>query len=724
VAHAEALLRQAYSQVPDAPGVNDTLAILAMFKGDAAAAVEHAQRAVLHAPHDAAYHYTLGRAFKASGDLEQAVTAYQRAIELKPRYAEAHVSLGMVQKAQGDLEAAIASYRRAIQIAPSLAVAHTNLGAALAMQQERQNAEDGGSDVPSPESIAAQQRAAALDPHDSDVQRNLGAILLRAGRPEEAMHAFNAALTLDPTDLEACMHFGKCLSDLGDHGLARGLFEKFLAGNADDAKMLRALAFSLTMLGEADEALTRVRRSLELEANPITAMQLGNTLLQVRRIEEAMAQCRQGIEDSGRDLALYPVLLMGLNYLHETPEPIFAAHREVHDKLLVAGLEAQPLPRRPRTAREPLRVGFVSGDFVRHSVPFFLEAWWGHVDPARVEIHAYHSNVRSDDTTRRLKALATHWVESGHLSDEALERRIRADGIDVLIDLTGMTASSRILMFARQPAPVQVGYLGYPTVTGVPAMGWRMTDRAIDPGDLPDFPSDKPLALPRSMFCYAPPPAPDVGPLPALRQGYVTFGSFNNIAKLTDHTLALWAGALNAVPGSHLLLKAAAMAQASNRADIAAFMARHGIEAQRLRFEARRGADADHLALYNEVDIALDSYPYNGATTTCEALWMGVPVITRRGATHTSRMGASILGAIGRSDWVAGSDEDFVRIAAMLSRDLPALAAWREGARARIRAGELCDGPGMALAVQAALEAAWLSQPEADRFAATTAVAA
>ena len=701
------LLRQVLEVDAGSAPANNLLAILALMRTDSAAAVDHARRAVERSPRDPSLQFTLGRALKAAGELDRAVAVYRRAIELNPSFAEAHVSLGITLKAQGDLESAIACYERAIRINPQLAVAHSNLGAALALRAERKSVVDGDDNLPTPEMIEAQQRAAALDPHDPEVQRNLGAILLRAGRPAEAMHAFNAALTLDSTDLESCMHFGKCLVDLGDHGLARGLYEKWLSGNAQNPKVMRALANALTMLGEADAGIEWAERSLALEANPITAMQLGNSLLQARRIPEGVARCREGVDQSGRDVALYPVLLMATNYIHEDPQPIFDAHAELAARL-VPLLKRQP--RRERSAADRLRVGYVSGDFVRHSVPYFISPLFAHHDQNRFEVFCYHNNPRSDAVTARLKSFGHSWVESAQLSDDALDRRIRADGIDILLDLTGQTANSRMLVFARGPAPVQAGYLGYPTVSGVPAMDWRITDQVIDPGDQPVLSSDRPLALPRSMFCYQPDAdTPDVAPPPMLRNGYLTFGSFNNIAKVTDHTLELWASAMNAVPGSRLLLKSASMAQASNRADVERFMAARGIEATRLRLVGRQAADRDHLALYGEVDIALDTYPYNGATTSCEALWMGVPLVTRRGRTHTSRMGASILDAIGRDDWIAHDDEGFARLAATLAADAEALVRWRSGARSHLAYSALCDGPAFARAFENALEQAWSS---------------
>jgi predicted O-linked N-acetylglucosamine transferase (SPINDLY family) len=487
--------------------------------------------------------------------------------------------------------------------------------------------------------------------------------------------------------------------------MASAAYEKWLQSNQDNAEVMRQLANALTMLGEADAGLNWAQRSQQLHPDPITAMQIGNSLLQARRIEEGVAQCRAGVEQSGRDVALYPVLLMALNYLHEDPQPVFDAHAEL------AACLAPLLNRaaaRTRGAGECLRVGYVSGDFIRHSVAFFIAPLLQHHDVARFEITCYHNNPRSDAVTARLKATGARWVECAHLSDVALDRRIRADGIDILIDLTGQTAQSRMLMLARGPAPVQASYLGYPTVSGVPTMDWRISDSTIDPGDMPVFATEQPLALPRSMFCYEPPAgAPALTAPPVLSGRPLTFCSFNNIAKVTDHTLALWAAALNAVPGSRLLLKAASMAQASNRADITAVMGRHGISADRLDLQGRQAADSDHLALYNQADIALDTYPYNGATTTCEALWMGLPVVTLRGRTHTARMGSSILNAAGRKDCIATSDAEFVSIAVALAADTAALAHFRARARDVLAAGALCDGPGFARAFEAALLRAW-----------------
>jgi predicted O-linked N-acetylglucosamine transferase (SPINDLY family) len=238
---------------------------------------------------------------------------------------------------------------------------------------------------------------------------------------------------------------------------------------------------------------------------------------------------------------------------------------------------------------------------------------------------------------------------------------------------------------------------------------------------MPVCQAEQPLCLPRSMFCYRPPSAPDIGPVPALRNGSVTFGSFNNVAKLSDHTLALWARTLHAVPGSRLMLKSASITSTATRDNVVAFMGRHGIGADRLQLVARIDHRDGHLALYNEIDIALDPFPYNGATTTCEALWMGVPVVSQRGRTHASRMGASILGAAGQAGWVTEDDAAFVCTAAQLAADVEGLASWRRHARERLRASPLLDEPGFARCFEAALERAWAQRCKHDQATAAAA---
>ena len=705
-AQVEPLLHAALAAPPLRAEARYLMAIAALMAGQPVASVGHARAAADDRPDDARFHFALGRALKASGDLDGAESAYRRALELQPDYPEALVSLGIVLKTRGDTEGAIALYDRALRIAPGFAAAHANRAHALSLRA-LVSAEEAHDDAPADGVIEAHARAVALDPLNAVLHRNQGVLLMRARRRRDAADAFNQALALDPTDVESCLRLGVCLRSLGDNRLARDLYEKWLGLNPPNAAVMQVLAGLLTRDGQVDAARHWAEQAAALDADPRMLVELGSALMQSRRLEEALDHCRRALAHSGSRSQLHPMLLLGLNYLHEAPEPIFEAHAEFGRAL------PRPVGSRPSwqalASGEKLRVGFVSGDFVRHSVSYFMGGLFDLHDRSRFEFTCYHNLGWGDAVTERLKSQVANWVECEGLSDEHLRRRIAADAIHILVDLTGHTTHSRVHLFAQGAAPLQMTYLGYPTVSGVPANDFRITDPVIDPGDMPDLASERPLRLPRTMFCYRPDDDLAIGPPPVLRNGHITFGSFNNIAKVTDHTLDLWAQAMNAVPQSRLLLKSSSMAQASNRENIERFMAARGVEPHRLSLQPWIAAKSSHLDLYNKVDIALDPFPYNGATTTCEALWMGVPVVTRRGRTHTSRMGASILGAIGKPEWVTDSDADCVATLARLARDVEGLTQWRLQARAWLIDSELFDEAGFTRSFEALLEQAWVS---------------
>ncbi len=704
-AFAHALLEPVLDDLKLRPEALYLSAVAALMDKRIEAALSCAQAALQARPQEARYAFALGRALKAADNRHGAAAAYRRALALQPDHAEAMVSLGIVLKDLEQLDEAIALYDKALAIDPRLAAAHANRAHALALRAERQ-AEEGIDQEPDDELLEAQGRAVALDLENPQLHRNYGVLLLQARRHGEAAAAFNAALTLDPTDVESCLRLGDALQDLGAVALEVDAYRKWLTANPSNAQVMCVLAGALARLGEADEALVWAEKSMGLEPDPLTELQIANVLQQLRRLPESMERGRRAIDAAGRLPGLYPSVLLSANYLHEDPAPLFDWHAEFGSRL-PAPTAARP-QRRAWGDGERLRIGYVSGDFLRHSVAYFIEALLASHDRERFEVVCYQNNAHADEVTQRLKGLADRWIVCAGLSENALRSRIQADGIDVLIDLSGHTAHSRLMMFATSCAPVQICYLGYPTVSGVPGIDFRITDGVIDAGDMPPFASEAPLRLPRTMFCYTPDAAaPPLVPPAALAQGFITFGSFNNIAKVTDHTLALWAAVMQAVPGSRLLLKASTMAQASNRVGIEGFMAARGIAAERLTLLARTPSTDSHLAIYQQVDIALDTFPYNGATTTCEALWMGVPVVSLRGRTHPSRMGASILSAIGRTDCVANDDAGYVNRAVALAADPVGLAAWRATARDHLRGGPLLDRQGFTRDFEALIEQAW-----------------
>ncbi len=720
-AAAALLLREPHSAI-----ACHLAALAAVLQRQGPQAVALASRAAALQPMDARFQFTLGRAHKLAGEFDLAVAAYRRAIALNPQFAEAWVSLGITLKHGGDFDSAIRAYEHALSLNPKLGVAHANLANARAAQAELLAATgvQGDADaLPTDEVLNGFSRALALDPNNAELHHNQGLMLFRARQRALAAEAFNRALQLDPQNLQSCLFLGACLRALGAFDHARQAYEKWLSMNPPAVPAMRALATTLTMLSRNDEALAWAQRAVAMDPDPAVYVALCNAYQQARRLPEALAAGRQAVELSGGRADTYPMLLLCMNYVEEQPRALFDAHAEYGRALgRAATRHAVQRPRaRPLLKGEKLRVGYVSGDFVRHSVTYFIAALLEHHDRERFDVTCYHNLGRSDEVTARLKALGHRWVECEGLSDEALAQRIRADGIQVLIDLSGLTAHSRVSMFARGVAPLQLAYLGYPTVTGVQAMDARISDAIIDTAVDPDNPDaaaaagcEPALRLPRSMFCYRPDAEPAIEEMPELRNRCITFGSFNNTAKLSDRTLQLWAQVLQAVPTSRLLLKSASMTQPSTLQALTRLMAAHGIVADRLQLLAQTPDNQSHLAMYNEVDIALDTYPYNGATTTCEALWMGVPVVSLRGLTHASRMGASLLAAAGQAHWVAGSEADYIGITSALAAFPAARMAWRRTARAQLRASELFDDTGFTRCFEQAVLDSWLQRATAS----------
>ncbi|WP_428423381.1 tetratricopeptide repeat protein [Methylibium sp.] len=702
-AQAEALLRALLPEHEGSADLQHLLGVAALLSNRPDAALAHVIAAIAIAPEQPEFHLSHGRVLKAADALEPAVAAYRRAIELQPQFAEAQVSLGIALKTLDDLDGAVACYRRALAINPDLAAAHANLGNALALKALR-DAEPDRAARPSDEGEAAQRRALALEPRNAHLHKNLGVTLMRSHRYAEAARAFNEALSIEPGEEDCCVHLGHCLRKLACDDLAREGFEKWLRLNPPSAPVLNALSAVLNDMGQSAAALQAAHDAHALAPDAFSLQRIAAALSQSRRVGEALERFRESVALMDHHPGGYSAYLMTLLYHEEDPQALVDAHA-AYGRGADSGAP-RPVPR-ALAAGDRLRVGYVSGDFRRHSVTYFVESILACHDHARFEVFCYHNCAFEDDVTARLKSLGHHWVDCAEMLDGDLAARIRDDGIDVLVDLSGHTAHGRLALFARRVAPVQIGYLGYPTVTGLPALDFRISDRVIDTADHPAPAAEAVLHCPHSMFCYRPDAEPPTGEPPVLGSGRVSFGSFNNIAKLSDHTLGLWAQVLRAVPGSRLFLKTRSLAEPANQANIAQFFEAQGVAPDRLVFNPWRPDLVSHLELYREIDIALDSFPFNGATTTCETLWMGVPVVTLAGRTHPSRMGASLLSAIGHKDWIATSDAEFVAIATRLAAEPQALAAWRAQARTRLRASPLLQPQAFTRAFEGLLLEAW-----------------
>jgi predicted O-linked N-acetylglucosamine transferase (SPINDLY family) len=354
-----------------------------------------------------------------------------------------------------------------------------------------------------------------------------------------------------------------------------------------------------------------------------------------------------------------------------------------------------------------LRVGYVSPDFRENAVMVFMAPVLAHHDPAEVRVFLYGSVRRPDATTARIRTSSPAFRDISRLSDGAAAERIHADEIDVLVDLAGHLGEGRLPIFAQRPAPVQVTYMGYPNTTGLRAIDYRLTDAVADPPGEPSYHVEELFRLPRGFSCYAPPvEAPSVSPSPALARGWVTFGSKHKIEKLNPSVVSLWARVLHEVPRSRILLYRHRL-DGEIREQVVQRFAAHGIAADRIDLRNRMPDGRHHLAVYEEIDVSLDAFPWTGPTTACDALWMGAPVVTWSGARHAERMVASILASAGLGECVARSPDEYVAIAARLAADVDALAELRRGLRARVAASPLCDGPSFTRDLEAAYRAMW-----------------
>jgi predicted O-linked N-acetylglucosamine transferase (SPINDLY family) len=362
--------------------------------------------------------------------------------------------------------------------------------------------------------------------------------------------------------------------------------------------------------------------------------------------------------------------------------------------------------------REPgrrLKVGYVSPDFRQHSVAYFVDPLLKGHDQQAVEVFCYAEVARPDAVTARLRGYGGHWLVTVGLSDDDLTERIRTDGIDILVDLAGHTEKNRLGVFAHKPAPVQVTWLGYPNTTGRKSIDYRLVDAVTDPvGEADAWASETLVRVEGGFLCYAGSRgAPEPTAPPCLMTDTVTFGSFNNPAKLSPATLDAWGSLLARLPQARLLLKGRPFADAATRALFLSRLGERGVAAERVELVAWMPSGAAHLGLYNRVDIALDPFPYNGTTTTCEALWMGVPVVTLRGDRHRGRVGASLLTQVGLKDWIASSMEEYLEIADTLAGDPDHLKYLRRTLRPRLAASPLCDGRAFARKIEAAYRTIW-----------------
>jgi len=562
------------------------------------------------------------------------------------------------------------------------------------------------------------KRALAQDPRNSGYLNSLGNALLRKGDRQAALEAFLKGLELAPDDPDLRYNTARAYNQLANARREQGLYEdaleffrKALEFEPGSPQIHSNQGVALLEIGRASEAVALFETARKLDPGNTGAIRnLGNAYLAQGRVNEALHCYREALGQTPGDFRTHSNLLCCLNNVPEYNQAQLAAETNKWWQGYAGKFQINDCFSNPLDPQRRLKVGYVSPDFRQHSVSHFFRPLLEAHNRDAVDVFCYADVGRPDRTTRELQALSGHWRDIAGLSDQDVYERIVKDEIDILVDLAGHTAGNRLTVFARQPAPVQVTWLGYPNTTGLPAMHYRLTDAVADPpGESDRYHSEELIRLPRGFLCYHPPhDCPDVADTPALLNGHITFGSFNNIAKISPDVIRVWSGILQRVPNSTLLLKNKQFADNALRSRYYRLFAGEGISKRQLELLPYAPSKRDHMAIYNRVDIALDTFPYNGTTTTCEALWMGVPVVTLCGQRHASRVGASLMRHGDLAELITTSEAAYLEKAAALASDLDALDDLRQSIRTRLRASDLCSAAGFAGDMELVFRTLWL----------------
>lgn len=598
----------------------------------------------------------------------EAEDLYRQAIAEDAGHADAWLNLGVVLRRLGRRDEAMDCFRQAITLRPDFAMAWVNLGYDLG--------ESGRPVEGSACHLTALHHAPAL----AAAHHYLAITQRKLGQTEGARASFERAADLAPEDAEALFQLGGMLFDQCRMIEALSAVDAALARQSSHAEAHLLKGAILRQLGEIDAAVASLASAVALQ--PDSASAQSNYLFAVNCQPEASSETlRQLAKNYGAN---------------------------VERSLSCAGRLGR-FDNWPNTAdpEKRLRVGLVSGDFWNHPVGYFLENVLRAIDGSRFALYAYANQTRYDDLTGRLQSIVSNWRDVSAQSDPELCEQVRADSIDILVDLSGHTAGNRLPAFSAKPAPVQVAWLGYFASTGISAIDYVLTDACMAPPHEQIPFVEMPWRLPNSFACFSPPLAgPEVGPLPALTLGQVTLACFNNPAKLTDRVLACWSRIFAALPGARLALMGRLFDDPRARDHMLARCARNGLDTERVVLEGATHREG-YLQRYRDVDFALDPFPYTGGTTTVEALWMGVPVLTLHGDRVIARQGASLLRSAGLEEWIAGSESEYVDKAILWATDLRQLAALRAHLRPQLLSSPVCDAPLFATHIEEAWRNMW-----------------
>ena len=660
---AEPLYRGLLELMPENVEVAHLLGLIEAARGRVAVGERRIRAGLVRCPERADHWSNLGNLLVRTGRLEEAFEAFREALRRNDRLVDAHANLAGAFLAAERFEAAEAAARRALELDRGHAVALANLGGSLIGQARYGEAGE------------PLQRARGLGRDTPALWLNLGHQRLAEGDASGAEDAFRRAVALDGGHMEARKGLGLALAKRRALSEAESLLEAYVAHRPEPSHAHFVLGHLRFLGGRHDEGIEPLRLGAE---RPAASAADGSTYL------------------------------FDLNYLPGLPQPeLLAAHRRWGARFAERPAPPATAFANTRLPERRLRVGLLSPDFRAHSVSFFLGPLLEQLDRGVIEPYAYANVANPDGVTAQLRGQMAEWRDVWRMSDRAVVDLIRADGVDILIDLAGHTADNRLTAMAHRAAPVQATYLGYPATTGLPAMDARIVDGLTDPERTASHASERLCRLDRCFVAYRPTIYPETAPPPVLERGTISFGSFNNLAKLNTEVVELWASVLRGVPNSRLMLKHDVSHDPGVQRHLLKLFARNGIPGERLVFLERAPDFLSHLAAYSQVDVALDPFPYNGTTTTCEALWMGVPVVTLAGGHHAARVGVSLLTAAGLGAWIAQDGGEYLRTARQLAESPRLLAALRSLLRVQLAGSSLCDAAALARSFEQALRGLW-----------------
>jgi predicted O-linked N-acetylglucosamine transferase (SPINDLY family) len=726
---AEKSYRQAIAVNPGFAMAHYNLGSVLMSRSLPVEAAESFRRAITANPRLAEAHINLGNAFKEQGRLDDAEHSYRKAIAIRPDLAVAHYNLGNIQLEKGRPKEAAACYEQALSRDPAYQQARLNLGAVL---RDLGRLED---------AAACYEKALKDQPETPDALVNLGAVLRDLGRTSDAESCYRKALVLAPDFALGHFNLGNSLRDQGQLEEAVASYQRAVTLSPDCPAFFSNLGNTLRDLGRTDDAVEVYRKALDADpGNAEARVNLGNAFKEMGQLAEAEAAYRQAllvqpdmaethfnlgtvfqdqyrIADAiacyRRALSLRPNhviahsnLLMNIQYDPEvTPETLLEEALDWERKQL-AGVRADLSHSNVPDPERRIRIGYVSGDFRRHPVGYFLDGVLACHHADRFEVFCYANQSHNDDLTDRLRKNAHHWRDIVGSTDGRVADLIRADSVDILVDLSGHTARNILTVFAGKPAPVQATWAGYVGTTGLSAMDYLISDNRETPEGTDRWYREEIVRLPDCYVCYTPPDyAPPVASLPARENGFVTFGCFNNLSKLNPAVLELWSRLLREMADVRLLLVTKGLDDAETRERFREPFARAGV-AERVYFRGML-PHPELLARYGEVDIALDPFPYSGGLTTLESLWMGVPVITLGGDRFAARHSLSHLTAAGLTDFITDDADSYLEAASSLAGNLPRLESLRFSLRDTMAASPLCDCPRFTRNLEGAYRTMW-----------------